>query len=729
MDNAKPVLHILVVGFHHKKGCQVEFSYPPLVAGTEGKNECPSGWKYLPTLALPDGSHNFNSDFVCFNLPSLTDPQQSVYGISCYRQMALEDVKIRTADLTRSTVQKSVCTLLSLPIYGYVEVKLSLIAQAFFEQGDFSTTDILVKAYEQLNACLASLDPQAIFPTQLYFIGVPLRELLLKWRHKILILFKLLLLQKRVVCFGSPVHPTCALILGIVSLQPELISKGFQQVACVKTSRPMSPMPTFGTPIEEEVAHPAGAHVSQTVPVPKIGVDRSTDKNNRGARELTVNAQEITASDREVEETSDIDGRSIASAREVNVDTTPSTSSGSPASSASLSEVEPGGQDYCGSTVRASAGGGIVREMSVDTIASNFSSLCAIEPTEWGAPLRIFHEGNLCLPYISLPYMDLLSDPSVKGYIIGASNVLFQHKRHLADVMIDVDGATIDVLDLETKREIQLSTEDLRFADFIVRNVQMPKEGAEGSEAWIRDQLYGYTVALLKTSLNPEGSKEMDHFNAHFMTAFKATRCYSEWYERTGAGAALTFDGLAGGHPFAVGTLSVADMRLRLAQTMQNSESGRKLNQVVENTSRAVGDAITNAKGAFSSWWTSISAAPQTGGNSAQNTEKSAASGVHSVDHEHLDESDDSDEIDTGLNVADSKELSEKNYRTPELVPTPKKEIPTAEISLQPASNSVIEIGKEAELLDQRNSGCVTSVNTTSDASTIDIPQRLNWTQ
>lgn len=157
---------------------QVEFSYPPLVPGTEGKNECPSGWKYLPTLALPDGSHNFNSDTVCFNLPSLTEPQQSVYGISCYRQIAIEDVKNRTADLTRSTVQKSVCALLSVPIYGYVEVKLSLIARAYFEQGDFATTELLEKAYEQLNACL---EPQDIIgPSRLLFVGMPLRDLLLK---------------------------------------------------------------------------------------------------------------------------------------------------------------------------------------------------------------------------------------------------------------------------------------------------------------------------------------------------------------------------------------------------------------------------------------------------------------------------------------------------------------------------------------------------------------------
>lgn len=58
--------------------------------------------------------------------------------------------------------------------------------------------------------------------------------LLCRWRHKILILFKLMLLQKRVVCFGSPVKPTCSLILSILSLHPKLLEHGLGQAACVR---------------------------------------------------------------------------------------------------------------------------------------------------------------------------------------------------------------------------------------------------------------------------------------------------------------------------------------------------------------------------------------------------------------------------------------------------------------------------------------------------------------
>lgn len=82
-------------------------------------------------------------------------------------------------------------------------------------------------------------------PIRHFYIGLPLRDIVLSWKHKSLILFKLFLLQKRVIMFGSPVRRMCQLIISIVSLIPRLLEKGFQEVACVRTSRPLSPMPEF----------------------------------------------------------------------------------------------------------------------------------------------------------------------------------------------------------------------------------------------------------------------------------------------------------------------------------------------------------------------------------------------------------------------------------------------------------------------------------------------------
>nr|CAD7463649.1 unnamed protein product [Timema tahoe] len=98
---------------------QVEFSFPPLIPGSEpDSNTCPPGWKYLPTLALPDGSHNFEADTVYFHLPSLTNPKQTVYGISCFRQIPVEGWFAKFLDKVNtkhSGLQESRCAVLHEP--------------------------------------------------------------------------------------------------------------------------------------------------------------------------------------------------------------------------------------------------------------------------------------------------------------------------------------------------------------------------------------------------------------------------------------------------------------------------------------------------------------------------------------------------------------------------------------------------------------------------------------
>lgn len=204
------------------------------------------------------------------------------------------------------------------------------------------------------------------------------------------------------------------------------------------------------------------------------------------------------------------------------------------------------------------------REISVDALANTLQTLTNIDPSDWNAPIPIFTNGTLCLPYLSLPYLDLLSDPSVNGFVIGTSNILFRQKRQLMDVFIDIEQTTIEAHDPELRRQISLSTEDLRFIDFILRNVQFPKEDAEGSEQWIRKQFQGYMLALLRTAvLAPDGSKDIEHFNSQFMNTWKQTDSYSSWLNSP-ASNEFNFEQVYGGHPFA-GTLSMEDVKRRIA--------------------------------------------------------------------------------------------------------------------------------------------------------------------
>ncbi|KAE8743279.1 hypothetical protein FOCC_FOCC011108 [Frankliniella occidentalis] len=105
-----------------------------------------------------------------------------------------------------------------------------------------------------------------------------------------------------------------------------------------------------------------------------------------------------------------------------------------------------------------------------------------------------------------------------------------------------------------------------------------------------------------------DNSREIDQFNSAFITAWKTTSNYQVWLSSE-------HDGILDvnpGHPFA-GQLSVADMKLRISHTMQNTEGGRKVTQTFVSTGKAVGGAINQAKGALSNWWSNLTTNQVTG--------------------------------------------------------------------------------------------------------------------
>ena len=55
-------------------------------------------------------------------------------------------------------------------------------------------------------------------------------------------------------------------------------------------------------------------------------------------------------------------------------------------------------------------------------------------------------QGSLCHPYMSLQQHDLLQDINVRSFVIGATNALFKHHKHLMDVIIEV-GKTVKLVE------------------------------------------------------------------------------------------------------------------------------------------------------------------------------------------------------------------------------------------------------------------------------------------
>ncbi|XP_073235603.1 late secretory pathway protein AVL9 homolog isoform X2 [Porites lutea] len=192
-DPERVILHIIVIGFHHKRGSEVEFSFPPL--GNSHSTLLPSEWQFLPFLALPDGAHNCEQDTSLFHLPSRSTAiheQSTVFGVSCYKQVDSKDLKAKNDDVTRSTVQKSVCILSCLELYKNLNMSLS----------------------------------PSLMEESLLFVGLSVVELVRKFRHRVLILFKLLLLEKKVIFHGFPVGSLCTQLLSLVSLFPKMIQNG-----------------------------------------------------------------------------------------------------------------------------------------------------------------------------------------------------------------------------------------------------------------------------------------------------------------------------------------------------------------------------------------------------------------------------------------------------------------------------------------------------------------------
>ena len=219
----RAILHILVVGFHHQKGSTVEFVYPPLQLQKEQERDhvtqsltstLPAEWRHLPHLALPDGSHNYEKDSVYFTLPS-SPTSSSVYGVACCRQIPTLQLHQVETEVTRSTVQKSVCLLSRYPAFNFLQSKLELVTHAYFNMKDFSDVSILHEAYESINSqvtmtsCLHTLH-----------VGLSQRKLVVLLQHRLLQVFKALLLRKRVVVFGSPAEKVGNFVLSIAALFP-----------------------------------------------------------------------------------------------------------------------------------------------------------------------------------------------------------------------------------------------------------------------------------------------------------------------------------------------------------------------------------------------------------------------------------------------------------------------------------------------------------------------------
>uniref|UniRef100_A0A8C7I396 AVL9 cell migration associated n=1 Tax=Oncorhynchus kisutch TaxID=8019 RepID=A0A8C7I396_ONCKI len=548
-----PVLHIVVVGFHHKKGCQVEYSYPPLIP-EEGhdSNNLPEEWKYLPFLALPDGAHNYQEDTVFFHLPPLAGADvKCVYGVSCYRQIEAKSLKVRLADVTRETVQKSVCVLSQVPLYGLLQAKLQLITHAYFEEKDFSQISILKELYEHMNSSLrgTALEGSQVFLGKTVMLS-PIGQDVLLHLHCLL--------------FG---------VLGWVSVQHFEISADVRRHGLADSShyRPKSS-------VSEEIT--LGHCVSGAEDLVSVSVTDITNATvelmgEEGfGEDHTTSIVKLMPPSRTSPDSSESDWETLdPSVLEEGTRDSETGGSGGLETGIPIT-VQPRG---------LSAGPGGQGDVSQGLVSG-------LEEDQYGLPLAIFTKGYLCLPYMALQQHHLLSDVTVRGFVAGATNILFRQQRHLSDAVVDVEEAKLQIGDPELRKLLGLTTADLRFADYLVKHVTENREdvfldgtGWEGGDEWIRAQFGLYIHSLLSSTLLEDNEKLLADWGAPFISAWRITHNYRVWFiNKHPAMAEIT-----PGHPFQ-GQYSAADLKLRFSHSVQNSERGKKMGAAVITTSRSV---------------------------------------------------------------------------------------------------------------------------------------------
>ncbi|XP_076976475.1 late secretory pathway protein AVL9 homolog isoform X2 [Tamandua tetradactyla] len=595
-----PVLHIVVVGFHHKKGCQVEFSYPPLIPGDgHDSHTLPEEWKYLPFLALPDGAHNYQEDTVFFHLPPRNGNGTTVYGISCYRQIEAKALKVRQADITRETVQKSVCVLSKLELY------------------------------EHMNS---SLGGTSLEGSQVY-LGLSPRDLVLHFRHKVLILFKLILLEKKVLFYISPVNKLVGTLMTTLSLFPGMIEHGLSDCSQYRPRKSMSedvglqesnpPADGFASVSAPDISNAnlgtvkktmTGNHEGDAVIKTKEPLFQVENNHSKGQESNDINyylkppsrpSPESSESDWETLDPSVLEDPTFKEREQVGSEQTNLFTKDSVPSDSPPITVQP----------QANTG-------QVVLIPGLISGL---EEDQYGMPLAIFTKGYLCLPYMALQQHHLLSDVTIRGFVAGATNILFRQQKHLSDAIVEVEEALIQIHDPELRKLLNPTTADLRFADYLVRHVTENRDdvfldgtGWEGGDEWIRAQFAVYMHALLAATLQLDNEKILSDYGTTFVTAWKNTHNYRVWNSNKHPALAE----INPNHPFQ-GQYSVSDMKLRFSHSVQNSERGKKIGSVMVTTSRnvvqtgkavgqSVGGAFSTAKTAMSSWLSTFtSSTPQ----------------------------------------------------------------------------------------------------------------------
>ena len=233
--SSNPILYIAVVSFNQKKGSIIEFTYPDkteLLEKNEGSKlffeslinsddkKCDTVEKVfdninnqLTYLCMPDGAHSLTSDSQFFLIQNF---KKILFGISCYRQLQVtQAMKEDEQENTRECVQKAMCIISTLPLFGQMASKLSITMLAYFNQDSLKNKQIIEDLYGNYsNNYLSKIKVGEILAS------FSLKRLISFTRDKIFGIIKLIMLEKKILVYSHISNNICSFIFSFLSLFP-----------------------------------------------------------------------------------------------------------------------------------------------------------------------------------------------------------------------------------------------------------------------------------------------------------------------------------------------------------------------------------------------------------------------------------------------------------------------------------------------------------------------------
>ena len=233
-QNSNQILYIGVISFNQKKGAIVEFTYPDIDTLKNNKESkeyleslCDKDNKDLNTiekvieninyqltyLCMPDGAHILKNDSQFFLIQNL---HKLLYGISCYRQLqTTQAMKEDEQENTRDYIQKAMCIVSKVPLFGQMASKLSVTMLAYFNQESLKDKKIIEELYSNYKISkIRSINVNEILAS------FSLKKLLSLTQDKIFSIMKLIMLEKKVLVYSHISNNVCSFIFSFLSLFP-----------------------------------------------------------------------------------------------------------------------------------------------------------------------------------------------------------------------------------------------------------------------------------------------------------------------------------------------------------------------------------------------------------------------------------------------------------------------------------------------------------------------------